>query len=983
MRALSRSRRAFRFGAFAADLRSGELYKDGARVRLQEQPFRILGLLLERPGEVLTREELRQKLWPNDTFVDFDHGINVAIAKIREALGDSSEEPEFVQTIGRRGYRFIATVNKVVSSLPAFPALPRVPLPKRHSVGREKERSELAAAFESVAAGRGMLMCVEGEPGIGKTTLVQDLLSDLQATGKSFSLAVGQCSQRLAGEEAYLPFLEALESLLHSDGVGAAQVLRAHAPSWYAQLFPLSEADPSDARLQEYVWTTTQERVKRELAAFLHEVTRRAPLVLFFDDVHWADPSTVDLLTYLATKFESTRILVVVAYRPSELFASKHPFIGVKRELMARGTCRQIDVEFLSTRDVGRYLDLEFPGNNFRDELATLIHSRTEGNPLFMVDLLRYLCDRKAIIRKDGEQCWSLAQSVPDLSRDFPQSVKSMIERKIERVSDRDLEVLTAAAVEGYEFDSAAIARTLQANNMEIEERLERLDRINGFVKRVAEDEFPDETLTMRYRFVHVLYQDALYTSLAPTRRVALGGALARALEEFHGDKSSAIASQLGFLHETARNSQRASDYFRLAAMNAQRIFANEEAVALARRGLALLGKVPGASEHARKELDLQITLAFSLLFTRGYGVQEVQENMARARELCQSLGDTAQLFPVLFGLWLYYITAPELRAARRTAEHILDIARAANDPALLLMAHMTLGISLQHLGEIGSACRQLEEGLRYHDPAQHRHYVELYRMEPGIYMLSETVRTLWMLGYPDQARRRSEETLALARTIPNHPSLAFALLFAAFLYLNLREPEKTRQNGGECIAICNEHGVAQERAWVTPIYGWALAELGQVEEGISQIRAALDAQLSIGGQVARPQFLAFLAEVHWHAGELEKGLKTVEEGLATSKRTENSFYDAELLRLQGEFFMMQGKVAEAEVCFQNATQVSRQQGAKSLELRASTSLARFWQEHGKRKEAQHLLGEIYGWFTEGFDTADLKEAKALLQQIS
>ncbi len=744
-----------------------------------------------------------------------------------------------------------------------------------------------------------------------------------------------------------------------------------------------SETDPSDARLQEYVWTSTQERVKRELAAFLHEVTRQAPLVLFFDDVHWADPSTVDLLTYLATKFESTRILVVVAYRSSELFASKHPFIGVKRELMARGTCRQIDVEFLSTRDVGRYLDLEFPGNSFRDELATLIHSRTEGNPLFMVDLLRYLCDRKAIIRKDGEQSWSLAQSVPDLSRDFPQSVKSMVERKIERVCDRDREVLTAAAVEGYEFDSAAIARTLQADSMEIEERLEQLDRIDGFVKRIAEDEFPDGTLTMRYRFMHVLYQDALYTSLAPTRRVALGGDLARALEEFHGDKSSAIASQLGFLYETARDPQRASDYFRQAAMHAHRIFANEEAVKLARRGLAQLGKMPGASEQARKELDLQITLAFSLLFTRGYGVQEVQENMARARELCQSLGDTAQLLPVLFGLWLYYITAPELQAARRTSEHILAIARRANDPTLLLMAHLTLGISLEHFGEIAAAHKQFEEGLRYHDPAQHRHYLELYRLEPGIYMLSETVRTLWMLGYPDKARRRSEETLALARTIPSPPSLAFALLFAAFLYLNLREPEKARQTGGECIAICNEHGVAQERAWVMTIYGWALAKLGQVEEGISQIHAALDAQLSRGGQLVRPQFLAFLADVHWQAGEVEKGIKTVGEGLATSKRTENSIFDAELLRLQGEFFKMQGNVAEAEVCFQNATQVSRQQGAKSFELRASTSLARLWQEHGKRKEAQQLLGEIYAWFTEGFETADLQEAASLLNELS
>ena len=979
-------RRVVRFSGFEADLSSGELRKHGIRIKLQVQPFQILRILLEHAGEVVTREELQKRIWPADTFVDFEHGLNNAVKKLREALGDDAGKQRFVETLSKRGYRLnpavAAGLEEIASLHPAVPTGARVPPAKRHTVGRRKERTELAAAFESATAGRGSLVCVSGEPGIGKTTLVHDFLSDLQASGRRFGLAIGRCSQRLAGEEAYLPFLEALESLLCNDG-GTRHKLRELAPSWYAQLFPLSESDPSDARLQEYVRTTTQERVKRELATFLHGVTRQEPLILFFDDVHWTDASTVDLLAHLATRFDSTRILVVVTYRPSELFLSKHPFIGVKRDLQAHAACREIDIEFLSAGDVERYVTLEFPGNCFPREFAGLVHARTEGNPLFMVDLLRYLRDRKVILKAEGDENWRLAQSLPDLSRDIPQSVSSVIERKIDQLSDRDREVLTAAAVQGYEFDSEALARALDADSVEIEEILDRLERIHAFVKRVSEDELPSGVPTVRYRFVHVLYQDALYGSLPPSRRVALSAALAHTLESFYGDRTSTIASQLAFLYETARNPERASAYFLLAAQNAQRIFANQEAITLAQHGLALLSKLPETPERARKELDLQVTLAFSLLFIRGYSVPEVQENIARARELCQHFGDTAQLFLVLFGLWIYHITKPELQEARRTAERMLEIARSANDRTLLLLAHATLGVALQHQGALTLAHKHLEEGLRYHDPAEHRRYLELYRMEPGINLLDETVRTLWMLGYPDQARRRSEETLALARAIPSPPSLALVLVHAAFLHQHLRQPDKAHEIAEECLSVCHEHGVAQERVWVMPANGWALAELGQVEKGTAQIRAALDAQLTTGGEIARPQFLAFLAEIHWHVGQAEEGLRAVEDGLAMSKRTGNSYYDAELWRLKGELLKMQDKTAEAESCFHKAIEIARQQAAKSLELRASTSLARLWQKQGKRKEAQQLLGDIYAWFTEGFDTADLREAASLLEEIS
>jgi predicted ATPase/DNA-binding winged helix-turn-helix (wHTH) protein len=987
MRARSRSPQAIRFGSFVVRTRSCELHQNGTNLKLQEQPFKILMMLLARAGEVVTREELRENLWADNTHVDFDHGINVAIAKIREVLGDSSERPQFVETVGRRGYRFIAAVERVPEKeafvvTRAARAVPISFSAQRHSVGREKERAELAAAFESAAEGRGLLISVAGEPGIGKTTLVQDFLSDLQANHRNFGLGIGRCSQRLAGEEAYLPFLEALESLLRGDGQ-LTRTLRDLAPSWYAQLFPLSENDVSDAALQVHARATTQEKVKRELAAFLCEITHQNPLVLFFDDVHWTDPSTVDLLAHLGTKFDSTRILVIVTYRPSELLLLKHPFIQVKRELQAHAACQEIEVGFLPASDVEQYVALEFLGNCFPHEFAGLIHSRTEGNPLFMVDLLRYLRDRKVIVKTDENTGWRLAQSLPDLSRNIPQSVSSVIERKIDQLSERDREVLTAAAVQGYEADSVTLAGALKVDSMETEEILDRLDRVHAFVKRVSEDELPSGLPTVRYRFVHVLYQNALYTSLTPSRRVTLSAALAHTLEATYGERSSTIASQLAVLYETARDPGRASDYFLLAAQHAQGIFANQEAIALARRGLALLNKIPESPERTRKELDLQVTLAFSCLCTRGYAAVETGANMARARELCEALGDTASLFPVIFGLWTYYISKGDLKSTREAAERLSSISHDVKDPALRLGAHAALAFTFHHQGELVSSRQQFEEAAQLYDVAQHSRYVQLYRMDVAIHAIGEMVRTLWLLGFPDQARRRIEDTLALARSLSSPLSLAFCQVFAAFLYQNLQQPEKTREIGEACIALCNEQAIQLERAWVMCPYGWAVAELGRVKEGIGYIRAALATQLSIGAQVARTQFLAILGEALWHAGRTEEALQAVEEGLDVSNRNGERYYDAELWRLKGELLKMQDKAGEADYCFQRAIEIARQQAAKSLELRASTSLARLWKGQGKREQTQQLLAKIYYWFTEGFDTADLQNAASLLEDVS
>ncbi|MGC1648609.1 MAG: protein kinase, partial [Candidatus Sulfotelmatobacter sp.] len=382
---------------------------------------------------------------------------------------------------------------------------------KRNTVGRKRELAELRAAFDSAESGCGLLMCIAGEPGIGKTTLAEDLLAMLGAAGRNCSIGRGKCSERLAGTEAYLPVLEALESLLHGEAsVSMAGVLKRVAPTWYVQVAPLAANDSPVARVMEEAKAASQERLKREFSAFLQEASRVRPLVLFLDDLHWADASTIDLLAYIGSKFGSLRTLIIATYRPSDLLLAKHPFAEAKLVLQERGVCREVAVTFLTSADVELYLTQKFPEHRFPPEFASLIHAKTEGSPLFMVDLIRYLGNRGVIA--EGEQGrWSLAETVPKIEHELPESVRSMIQRKIDQLSDGQRRLLSVASVQGQEFDSAVVARALDIDTAEVEEQLEILERVHLFVRKIGEREFPDSQLTLRCVFVHALYQNALY----------------------------------------------------------------------------------------------------------------------------------------------------------------------------------------------------------------------------------------------------------------------------------------------------------------------------------------------------------------------------------------------------------------------------------------------------------------------------------------
>jgi predicted ATPase len=560
-----------------------------------------------------------------------------------------------------------------------------------------------------------------------------------------------------------------------------------------------------------------------------------------------------------------------------------------------------------------------------------------------------------------------------------------MIERKVDGLGTADRHLLMAASVQGPEFDSAVVARVLGRDAADVEERLEVLECVHVLVRRVREQAFPDGTLTLRYRFVHVLYQNALYAALQPTRKATWSAAAAQALLDHYGEKSAGLAAELAVLFEAARAPERAADHYLAAAENAARIFAHHEAVALARRGLALLQTLPATPARARCELPLQMTLGMQLQVTQGYAAPEAERTYARARVLCEQMQEAPPLFPVLWGLWLFYKVRSELGKAREFAERLFGLAQGAQDPAQLLQVRQALAVTSLCVGDPAATRQHMEQGLALYDPKRHQGHTLLYGQDPGVACRAIGAVALWLLGNPDQAERHSRDAVALGRELGQPSTLALALHFAAMLRQYRREVPGVRESAEATTAIATEHGFSFWRACGQVMLGWAQAGQGASASGIAQLRQGLTAGKAAGSETYRTYFLALLAEALGKEGQIEEGLSVLAEALAQMDATGEGFHGAELHRLQGEFLLRREAAEvtcrEAEACFRLALTTARRQQAKSLELRAAMSLTRLYQKQDRQAEARPMLAECYDWFTEGFDTPDLQEAKVLLNQ--
>ncbi|HEX2491327.1 MAG TPA: AAA family ATPase, partial [Blastocatellia bacterium] len=933
------------------------------------------------------------------------------IREIREALGDDPKAPRFIETMHRRGYRFIGQISEVRGAEPQHirtsgrfvaPLRLRLSSAAKGLVGREVELARLRGSLERALDGQRQVVFITGEAGIGKTALVEAFLLRTAADPKVW-LARGQCLEQFGSGEAYLPALEAVSHLCQESGRERfVALLRRHAPTWLLQmpwLLPTNELEALRRKTHG-----TRERMLREIAEAIEALTAETPLVLVIEDLHWSDYSTLDLISYLARRRERARLLVIGVYRSVEVIVHDHPLRSVKQELQMKRLCEELALEYLSEAAVGEYLSRRFPRSAFPDALAHLIHERTRGNPLFMVNAADYLQAEELIADVDGQ--WRLNVELTELEMGVPESIRQMIEKQIDRLSQDQQRTLEVASVAGMEFDVAAVAAGLEKGVVEIEEICEELARRRQFLHEVGMIELPNGAAPARYGFMHSLYQNVIYRHVAETRRVRLHLLMGERGERVYGRQANEIAAALAMHFERGRDYERAIRYLRHAAENAVRRFANHEAIALARRGLDLLKSLPESDERTRSELALQVTLGVTLMATRGYAAEEVEQAYARARELCRRMGETPQLFPVLWGLTRFYIVRTPFQTARELAEQLLRIAQRERDPYLLMQAYSPLAVCLLHLGEFTQARAYLEQGVVIEFAPGASQFNVAYVDDPRVVCRARLASALWYLGYPDQGLKRCHEAIAMAEELGHPFTLVVAQVFAATFHRLRRDYQSTRELAETALGASIQHDFKELMMHARFMLGCAMVGQGQIEEGADLILWCANASRQAGVEIWRPSVLGLLAEAYGKGGQTEKALSLFDEALATVARSNERLAEAELYRLKGELLLdcglriadrglketdassnpqsaIRNLQSEAEECFHKAVAIAHRQEAKSWELRAAKSLARLLMRQGRRSEARQSLSPVYEWFNEGFDTTDLKDARALLDELS
>ena len=485
--------------------------------------------------------------------------------------------------------------------------------------------------------------------------------------------------------------------------------------------------------------------------------------------------------------------------------------------------------------------------------------------------------------------------------------------------------------------------------------------------------------------FKHALIRDSAYESLLRSTRQQYHQRIAQVLEEQFTETAEAEPELLAHHYTEAGLAQQAVGYWQRAGQRASERSAYLEAIAHLTKGLEVLTILPDTPERTQQELDLQLTLGPALMVTKGMTDPEVERVYTRAHALCQQVEETPQLFPALWGLWRFYTGRGELQTTRELGEQLLALAERGQDPMLLVQACHALGPTLFWLGELAPAQARLAQGIAHYDPQQHHAHLRYGGHDPGWCCQSYAAWTLWARGYPDQALRQEQEALRLAQKLAHPFTLTCAMAWVAWVHQFRREGPATQAQAEAAMPMASEHGFVQWLAQEQILRGWALAVQGQGEAGIAQMREGLTTWGAMGDKLYRPYQLLQLAEVYGTVGQAEEGLRVLAEARTAVPHGEGWFFEAELSRLEGELLLARSAEhsAEAETRFRQALDIARRQEAKSLELRAATSLARLWQQQGKRQEAHDLLAPVYYWFTEGFETADLQEAKALLGEVA
>jgi class 3 adenylate cyclase/tetratricopeptide (TPR) repeat protein len=830
-------------------------------------------------------------------------------------------------------------------------------------VGREHELAQMRRALELVRAGHGQVVAAIGEAGVGKSRLTYEF----KAVAESDCLILEAYSASHGKASAYLPIIEMLHGYFGIDSaddgrkrrekvIGKLLALDQSLEDTLPYLFALLGIQEAEDPLVQTDVQTRRRRTQEALKRIVLRESLNQPLIVVFEDLHWVDGETQAWLDLLTDSLANARVLLLINYRPE-----------YRHQWSNRTYYTQLRLDPLAGESVEQLLSALLGDSASLAALRRMIAERTEGNPFFIEEMVQALFDDGTLARNGAVR---LVRALAEIR--VPATVQGIVASRIDRLPADEKELLQTLAVIGREFPRGLITRMVGKSDSELDRMLSALQLAEFIYEQPA---FPEA----EYIFKHALTLEVAYKTLLLERRKQLHESVAAAIEALYPERLEDHLSDLAHHYGQSGNARNAVKYRHLAGRQAAARMAYNEAIGHFTAALELFGGLPENEERDRQELTLQVDLGPYLIATKGPAAEEVVMVFTRARSLCEKLREQVQLFWVTYALQFFHMLRLELREARELGERQIELAERSQNLAMRMAAYAAMAEVLSDLGEFSAAHDLCAKGLALDYIPETFPFVEIG--EPRTMLLAHSSRDLFILGYPAQALARSREALSGARQLGPH-SIAFALNLAAEVHRYVGDEPKARESTEALAALASERGFLLWSAQAVFLRGQALVAEGQVEEGIVELRRGA-ALVETTGTVAGAWKLS-LAEAYAKLGRPEEGIAAIAEEMAPMERTGLRFLEAELYRVKGALILLQapGAISTAESAFRQAVSIARRQGAKSWELRATMSLTRLLEAQGKRDEARIMLGEIYGWFTEGFDTADLKNAKALLHEL-
>jgi DNA-binding winged helix-turn-helix (wHTH) protein/predicted ATPase len=893
------------FGPYCLDPANALLLYGAEPVGLTPKAFDVLHHLASRPDRLVTKNDLMNAIWP-DVIVS-DASIKVCVREIRQALADDIKSPKYIETVHRRGYRFIGrNVRAKGAAAPSSVSIcAEAEVQAPAIVGRVGELRKLHEGFNRAAQGHRQCMFITGAPGSGKTALAQSFIEGFASSNKTQRrplILLGHCFEQFGASEPYLPIWESLvraSSEQQSRAIDSILAARTAAYTHSASPSAMPSHTGSGSAGEQ---SQSSHRMLSEIADALESLAETTPVVLLLEDVHWADYSTLDLISALARRRTPAQLMIVASYRPAEIAAEDHPLRSIVENLVAARFACELPLVHLDARQVAQYLSLRVSRHELPENFAVRLRHRTGGHPLFLVHLVNDLIDQGVLtqigdtwlLSGDGDSNGWLAV----LETQVPDSVRAMIDSQLDRLSRDEHLVLEGSAVAGVEFSAAAAAAAIGQDIVHVESICDDLARRHQFLESRGIDEWPDGTIATHYRFSHELCHNVVYKRLTGARRARLHRTLGQRLEPAWGDRAPEDAANLSVHFEEGRDWLRALVHLRRAADAATRQYAHREALQYLRRAHAACQRLP--EEHrAQHELPVLMLLGVNLQVIQGCATPEVESIFARATALCELAGDIASTFPVLWGIWVFHKVRSDLVHGEQLARRLLAMAETSGDRSHLLQAHQAMCVTSLCLGRFPDSHHHMEQAAALYDPGHHPDNTRRYGQDPGVSCFAFGAVALQLMNRVEEAKGASERALELARQLSQPTTLALALHFAAMLEQCRGNAAATERYAQESMDLSHNEGFSFWLAGSRILRGWAWAAQGGAEVSIAEIRRGIEAWLATGSRTYITYYQGLLADALLRHKQPIEAIATLDEAIQEASTLPEHLYERELRQLR------------------------------------------------------------------------------------